>query len=543
MVFAVQLPSSSMSTILGIARSEKEPIATTEIRPRTRDNSSTNERKQDFIVDEEDASDANSQPASDSPPKVPWKYKILALICIVSFPIGTNWTSASLGPLKNTLRKELGISNTQFGIISSSDAVVNSIWPIVGGIMLDWFGPNIITLLCTSVIFVGSILAAVGVTLNIWRLLVVGNIIMGFGIAVVDSAQQKFFYHWFGADGLAFAFGLENAIAGATSLVAGIVAIPIKERTGWYGWCFWIPVFFCAFSVGISIAYILFEHFVVPKAMRFTSSKAASSGLPNKKKLSWATLFILPWAFWMLPTTQLLQSGAAGGFSTSSADIILFRGYTEAVSGYLSSAQKILPIVLSPIVGAGVDRFGHRIHLIMLAPIFWIIACALLGFSTVHPLVALVFSSLAGVINAMPLQICIPLLLRDQSKIGTAFGVWRAFNNSGSTIMDIAFGVLQDDTPGKGYDRVLKLAVGLKAWAFVLGCIYLFVDWKFLGSGLTLTRRKRDAEEERIRIAGTEAEENLTKREVKKWVTTTGLCLLGAMLVSAWVLFFKYLAV
>jgi hypothetical protein len=109
--------------------------------------------------------------------------------------------------------------------------------------------------------------------------------------------------------------------------------------------------------------------------------------------------------------------------------------------------------------------------------------------------------------------------------------------------MDIAFGVLQDGTPGKGYDRVLKLAMGLKAWAFVLGCMYLFVDWKYLGSGLTLTRWKRDAAEERIRLEVREAEENLTKREVKKWVTTTGLCLLGAMLVTAWVLFFKYLAV
>lgn len=31
------------------------------------------------------------------------------------------------------------------------------------------------------------------------------------GIAVMDSAQQKSFHHWFGAGGLAFAFGLESA--------------------------------------------------------------------------------------------------------------------------------------------------------------------------------------------------------------------------------------------------------------------------------------------------------------------------------------------
>lgn len=346
----------------------------------------------------------------------------------------------------------------------------------------------------------------------------------------------------FGAGGLAFAFGLENAIAGTTSLVAGLTAIPIMEGTGSYIWCFWIPVFFCAFSVLVSVAYIAFDRFFVPIEMRFKPASTLQPQGPNKKRITWATLFVLPWAFWMLPMTQLLQSGAAGGFSTSSADIIAMRGYTLAVAGYLSSAQKILPIVLSPVVGAAIDRYGHRFHLVALAPLLWITACALLGFSSVHPLVALVFSSLAGVINAMPLQICIPLLLRDQNKIGTAFGVWRAFNNSGSTIIDIAFGVLQDATEGKGYDRVLKLAIGLKTWAFVLGVTYILVDWKFLGSGMTLTRSKRQAEEEKIEASGTKDEENLTKREVKPWVTRLGLVLLGAMLVTAWVLFFKYLA-
>lgn len=190
--------------------------------------------------------------STDAAPKITWKYQILALVCIYSFPIGTNWTSASLRPLRNTLRNRVDITNTQFGVITAADSVINSVWPIIGGIMLDWFGPNIITLLSTLIILTGSMLAALGTTLGTWRLLVAGNIVTGFGILVVESAQQKFFYHWFGADGLAFAFGLENAIAGTTRLVAGLTAIPIRDSTGSYTWCFWILVFFCAFSVAVS---------------------------------------------------------------------------------------------------------------------------------------------------------------------------------------------------------------------------------------------------------------------------------------------------
>ncbi|KAL1591627.1 hypothetical protein SLS59_010099, partial [Nothophoma quercina] len=150
--------------------------------------------------------------------KIPWKYKILALICVVSLPIGHDWTGASLGPLKNTLRNELGITNTQFGVISASDAIVKSIWPIIGGIP-HHFGPNIIVLCCTGIVFVGSIFAGVAVSLGLWRLLAGGHIFMGFGIAILDSATQKFFYHWFGAGGLALAFGLESAVSRTVDLV------------------------------------------------------------------------------------------------------------------------------------------------------------------------------------------------------------------------------------------------------------------------------------------------------------------------------------
>lgn len=217
-----------------------------------------------------------------------------------------------------------------------------------------------------------------------------------------------------------------------------MVAIPIKDGTGWYGWTFWIPVFFCAFSLLTNVAYVSFEKLAVPQQFRLTSGRAAAmsnESFAAKRRFSWNVLFQLPWAYLMLPATQLLQSGAAGGFSTSSADIIFMKGYTEEVAGYLATAQKILPIVLSPVLGLVIDRWGHRFHYVATAPVFWIISCSLLGFTDLHPTVALVFSSLAGVINSMPLQICIPLLVADQAKIGTAFGVWRAFNNSGSTIV------------------------------------------------------------------------------------------------------------
>ncbi|GKT90674.1 major facilitator superfamily transporter [Colletotrichum tofieldiae] len=72
--------------------------------------------------------------------RIPWSYKWIALLCVVSLPIGHTWTGSALGPLKNTLRIELGVNNAQFGVISSADAFVNTVFPIVGGLVLDWWG-------------------------------------------------------------------------------------------------------------------------------------------------------------------------------------------------------------------------------------------------------------------------------------------------------------------------------------------------------------------------------------------------------------------
>lgn len=61
-------------------------------------------------------------------------------------------------------------------------------------------------------------------------------------------------------------------------------------------------------------------------------------------------------------------------------------------------------VVMAPIFGYCVDRWCHRFHYVALAPLLWITSCSLLGFTNVHPMVALVFASLAGVINSAPLR-------------------------------------------------------------------------------------------------------------------------------------------
>jgi hypothetical protein len=73
--------------------------------------------------------------------------------------VASYWFSSSLGPLKTTLKAELGITNAQYGVVSgplcpsahhladlaslqlaSANKLVNTVMPLVSGIAMDYFG-------------------------------------------------------------------------------------------------------------------------------------------------------------------------------------------------------------------------------------------------------------------------------------------------------------------------------------------------------------------------------------------------------------------
>ena len=83
--------------------------------------------------------------------------------------------------------------------------------------------------------------------------------------------------------------------------------------------------------------------------------------------------------------------------------------------------------------------------------------------------------------------------------------------------------------------------MGLKSLAFALGIGYILMDKSKLGGGLTMTRKQRDEIEKEF-TPEMRADHPLTKRYPILKVTIAGFILLPAMVITAWVLFFKGLA-
>ena len=189
----------------------------------------------------------------------------------------------------------------------------------------------------------------------------------------------------------------------------------------------------------------------------------------------------IPRFFWLLVCTQILQAGVVGGFNGLNADIIKkTRGSTDQLAGYTSAVQQVIPVVCAPLIGAFFDFFGHRMVFVSLTSAIWILVYSLIGFSQTNALGSMVIASVGSTMNALPFIASIPLIVPSQLQLGLVFGIWKAFNNSGSVIVDMIAGRLQDITPGGTYERVIAFFITVKGLEFCLGLFYGVLDRRYV---------------------------------------------------------------
>jgi len=75
-----------------------------------------------------------------------------------SFPIHIFVSSATyiLGPLKSRLSREMGTSNTEFGLLLAALSSSGTWTPLVGGVMTARLGTAVSSVIATGTVFLGS---------------------------------------------------------------------------------------------------------------------------------------------------------------------------------------------------------------------------------------------------------------------------------------------------------------------------------------------------------------------------------------------------
>ncbi|GAA6004588.1 hypothetical protein JCM10207_000947 [Rhodosporidiobolus poonsookiae] len=477
---------------------------------------------------------------------IPWRYKGPVLALVIFFEMAVYWTSG-MGSIKSTIVKDLGITNAKFGVISSASSLINTIVPFVSGAALDYYGAEICALLCTVLVLVGYLIAAVGAQTGSYSALVVGSVLSGFGDITVRTAQLKISAHWFQGTHLGLALGLAIAVQRTIGVVAKATAVPIAEKSGW-AWFFWTAFILEAFVLLLCIAYYMFER-RVPEQYRAPcgrrSARKQSGGEKVRFKGSlrtfWKGVWALPAFFWVLLLTQMMQNGVVIQFQTLSADMIrVIRGTTEKKAGWVAAVGQVPVIILTPLTGIFFDKIGFRVHFIALSAIGWIIIFCLLAYTRLNAIGITMLQSLPYAINLIPLQAVIALTVGPHQQ-GSAQGAYQALVNAGTVIVGVAAGAIQDGSPkGKhNYDRVLIFLLAIKAWDVVAGSLYCFLDWTSLDLVLTRSNRQQRVYREKV-VAGEVVPPSTPMLKPKRTWTTVALTVMLAQCIAAWVVYLKY---
>lgn len=79
---------------------------------------------------------------SDSPPgnNIPMKWKLTSILMVSMIGFGAHWSSGITGAMKSTIKKELGINNTQYAVLTASENFMVTALMLVSGVVTDRIG-------------------------------------------------------------------------------------------------------------------------------------------------------------------------------------------------------------------------------------------------------------------------------------------------------------------------------------------------------------------------------------------------------------------
>ncbi|HKE45408.1 MAG TPA: MFS transporter [Steroidobacteraceae bacterium] len=389
----------------------------------------------------------------------PVRWWILVFTSIAMF--GNYYVYDSIAPVADLLQRQLGFSSTQIGTLNAIYSAPNIFMAVVGGVLVDRFGAARVTFWTTLLCLIGAVATAVG---HDFYVMAAGRLVFGLGAETMINATLAALGIWFGGKGVALAMALNISFARLGSYAADLsptYAAGLYER-GWQP-----PLWFGAAIMAIGLA---------AAAAYWWIDARAGKGQPahgGSERFNWSDIWRFNRSYWYLVALCVLFYSVIFPFRSTFA-IVYFQnahGLPLEAAGRMNSYVFLAAIFVTPLFGWISDRFGHRTRLLMLGSLllplsFVILAATSWNLWITTALIGISFSLVPAV-----LWPCVSQLV-EPKRLGTAFGLMDALQNTGLTIANVAAGALNDVShagpanPG-GYASMLAFFGVLGALGFV----------------------------------------------------------------------------
>ncbi|KAJ2701755.1 hypothetical protein H4218_001246 [Coemansia sp. IMI 209128] len=468
-------------------------------------------------------------------------YQVLALACALLISVGSHYSAHTLGALKSTIKKELDITNTQYGALQSTVSAVNTVLPILGGLFIDAFGTTSGSLVATFLIMLGNLIISISTHSRSFSTMVGGRILYGLGSGAITVVQETILGSWFKGKGLAITIAIQITTSRIASFLSMGTAIPVANHFGFYGAAFWANFLVCALSFGINLVYM-----VTMRRIHRSAPERIVSRLRSKHRFNPRLVLFFFGLYWLFIVESFTLGGGWNSFLHINSELVKLRfGANDSVAAWSASVSQIMPIFLVPFLGWFFDVFGLRTDMLVLSAGLFTVSMVLLGFTMINPLVGLVIFSVSLALGPLAEITAISLILPNSS-LGTGLGIYKSAMNTGSTIVDIVVGVLQDrgsktlEETAHSYDYAMAFFVAWGLLSTFVAVTVFVVDrlkWSsLLRSNFELRREALHAVKDRINRPMVHVTASNWRDYVHPWSYTPLIVLSGTLVVS-WILF------
>ncbi|KAH6674024.1 major facilitator superfamily domain-containing protein [Plectosphaerella plurivora] len=417
----------------------------------------------------------------DNRPFVPMKWKLgsVLLICLISF--GASWSARLTSSLKSTIKRELSINNTQFALLEASEEFLVTALIMFSGIVTDRIGGAGAMLYGNLIMTAGAFVIAGAATARSYPLMIFGKVTAALGDIATQIAYYRVFSAWFApGGGFGTTIGLQIGIARIGGFVGSATANVISKNTGNFAWVFWIGACVSVFTNVCTLVFFVFTK-IASRRFRAPSDPATGEALVEKsKKFEFRKILTLPWTFWTIMLFSMVQTSCSNVYSQNATELAEHRFGVDAVAaGWYASLSQYAGFFLSPVIGAVIDTYGHRVTQMAICGSGMLLSMGLINWGTTTSSAAASYAFYAIFKTFGPVTIIegIRTSMLYQDVFGTAYAAKVTMNNATNIIMRIITGVIQD-ADNNSYDRVTIVYVFLAAastavsMAMLLGCFW-----------------------------------------------------------------------
>jgi MFS family permease len=423
----------------------------------------------------------------------------------------------ALSPLKQKMGEMLGFSSADYGFFIAAYSFPNVflLMAVLGGMIADKFGIRITGLFFVFFMFAGACITWYGASSyfneggfgysymgSFWKtmspplkVMSLGYFLFGLGAETSIVVITKTVVKWFKGKEIAFALGMNLAIARLGAAMSLIVTPQLMEPE----WT--TPIWFGALLLGIGfILFILYIGF----DLRFDRrEKQLQTEAEEPFRFKDVGLLLTNRSFIYIALLCVTFYSAVFPFMKYAPDLLQNKfSFSEKLSGIISSSVYFGTILFTPLFGWFADRKGKSASLMVYGSALLVLVHLILSLTRLTPVIPMFMLGIAFSLIPAAMWPSVTKIV-DQRRIGTAYGLMFSIQNLGLWGFAILIGkVLDKANPGITPEMVSAGLANLDytypilmlASLGLLGLLFAFLlkrEDKVSGYGLELPNKKQ----------------------------------------------------